>query len=406
MFPAPGLSDPRSRAEHESIAWPQSLTDRRDWSVAAAGRSSGEGDARERRNGHYPCMTPQDPSAVGRAVLPPPDPAFRGRIEEAFKDSEADYPEPLRAPAGAPNVLLVMGDDIGYGHMSGFGGPANTPTFDRLAKRGLSFTNFHTTAVCAASRAALLTGRNSHNVAMGGVPEISSGFPGYNGNIPRSDIGHAKDLAAKHPDKLAEMQALFDAEAHTYNVYPMANDFNEIVVAERPRLVSGDWASYGPGTIRLPEDAAINIKNRSFSLVAEVDNPDDNAEGMLVTLGGETGGYALFVLEGKPTFAYNWLGVEQYTVTASEPLPQGECTIVFDFAYDGGGPGKGGTGTLAVNGKTVAEGRIDKTVPVYFSTDDTFDVGEDWGTPMSDTYEPPFAFTGNLKRVTVHAKSP
>ncbi|MGH9282602.1 MAG: arylsulfatase, partial [Acidimicrobiales bacterium] len=173
-----------------------------------------------------------------------------------------------------------------------------------------------------------------------------------------------------------------------------------------PRLVSGDWASYGPGTIRLPEDAAINIKNRSFSLVAEIDNPDGNAEGMLVTLGGETGGYALFVLEGKPTFVYNWLGVEEYTVTGSEPLPQGECTIVFDFAYDGGGPGKGGTGTLTVNDKTVAEGRIDKTVPVYFSTDDTFDVGEDWGTPMSDTYEPPFAFTGTLKKVTVHAKSP
>ncbi len=127
---------------------------------------------------------------------------------------------------------------------------------------------------------------------------------------------------------------------------------------------------------------------------------------MLVTLGGETGGYALLVLEGKPTFVYNWLGVEEYTITASEPLPPGECTIVFDFAYDGGGAGKGGTGTLSVNDKTVAEGRIDKTVPVYFSTDDTFDVGEDWGTPMSDTYEPPFAFTGNLTKVTVHAKSP
>jgi hypothetical protein len=89
-----------------------------------------------RRSGHYPWMTgAQDSSAVDRAVLPPPDPEFRGRIEEAFKDSEADYPEPLRAPAGAPNVLLIMGHDIGYGHMSAFGGPANTPTFDRLTER-------------------------------------------------------------------------------------------------------------------------------------------------------------------------------------------------------------------------------------------------------------------------------
>ena len=99
-----------------------------------------------------------------------------------------------------------------------------------------------------------------------------------------------------------------------------------------------DW----PGTIRLPEDAAINIKNRSFSLVAEIDNPDGDAEGMLFTLGGETGGYALFVLEGKPTFVYNWLGVERYPITSPEPLPQAESTIRFDFAYDGGGPGKGG----------------------------------------------------------------
>jgi arylsulfatase len=119
-------------------------------------------------------------------VLPPPDPSFRGRIEVALEDSTGEFPEPLEAPQGAPNVLLVMGDDIGYGHMSGFGGPADTPVFDRLATQGLRFTNFHTTAVCAASRAALLTGRNAHSVGMGAIPEGSIGFPGYNAVIPRS----------------------------------------------------------------------------------------------------------------------------------------------------------------------------------------------------------------------------
>jgi arylsulfatase len=104
----------------------------------------------------------------------------------AFKDSKADWPEPLRAPQGAPNVLLIMGDDIGYGHMSAFGGPADTPVFDRLAQQGLRFTNFHTTPVCAASRAAILTGRNPHSVGMGAIPEASVGFPGYNAVIPRS----------------------------------------------------------------------------------------------------------------------------------------------------------------------------------------------------------------------------
>ena len=94
----------------------------------------------------------------------------------------------------------------------------------------------------------------------------------------------------------------------------------------------------------------------------------------------------------------------RYTIAATKPLPKGPCTIRFDFAYDGGGAGKGGTGTLSVNDKQVAEGRIDKTVPVVFSTDDTFDVGADWGTPVSPTYQPPFEFTGPLKEVTVEAK--
>ncbi|SDU76513.1 arylsulfatase [Jiangella alkaliphila] len=756
-----------------------------------------------------------NPGAVDRTVLPPPEPAFGGRIEVALEDSTADFPMPLRAPEGAPNVLLIMGDDIGYGHMSGFGGPADTPVFDRLADRGLRFTNFHTSPVCAASRAALLTGRNGHSVGMGAIPETSVGFPGYTASIPRSaatvleilrqngygtawvgkthltpiheitaagpfdrwpggmgaeyfygffgpgvsqwhpplwenstpvqapatpeegysleadmadktiafiqrqrsihpekpwlafyapsghkppvgvppewieryrgrfddgydvlrertlarqkelgivsagtrlatpppalpawadlseadqkvgahwmevfcgaveftdhqigriidaieetgdadntliiylagdngptpegglhgtmnklsyfngvqeslddlveqidafgtpeshgsypaawayatstpftygkevtsgggcstaaviswparisdgggirrqfhhlndiaptilecvgvpepvrvngidqrpmegvsmlytfddpdaadrhttqyfellggraiyhdgwwagtrhgvdgvsfakttvpydqdvwelydmraDFGQATDLAARRPDKLEELRALFDREARRYNVYPLADNAMALLTADRPKLVHGDQASYGPGTIRLAEDAVINIKNRSFSLTAEIDNPHGDAEGTLVTLGGETGGYALLVVDGRPTFHYNYLGLHRYTITATEPLPTGPCTIIFDFAYDGGGPGKGGTGTLTVNGKPVGEGRIERTVPVYFSTDDTFDVGEDWGTPISPTYRTPFAFTGTLKKVTVQAK--
>ncbi|HEX8782977.1 MAG TPA: arylsulfatase, partial [Steroidobacteraceae bacterium] len=121
-----------------------------------------------------------------RSVLPPPDPTFQGKIGLTLKDSKADYQHPLSAPKGAPNVLLIVGDDIGYAHMSAFGGPANTPTFDRLAQQGLRFTNFHTTAICSASRAALITGRNAHSVGMGATPEVAVGFPGYNATIPRS----------------------------------------------------------------------------------------------------------------------------------------------------------------------------------------------------------------------------
>ena len=244
-------------------------------------------------------------------------------------------------------------------------------------------------------------GRDGVTASKGDMPFDQDVWELYN---TRTDFGHATNLAAEHPDKLKELQALFDREARRYNVYPMADDVSELLTAERPKLVTGNKASYGPGTVRLPEDAAINIKNRSFSLIAEVENSDGDAEGTLVTLGGETGGYAFLVVQGKPTFHYNWLGRERYTSTATESLPQGECTIEFDFAYDGGGMGKGGTGALTVNGKKVGEGRIDKTVPVYFSTDDTFDVGEDWSTPVSATYKPPFRFTGTLKKGSVEAK--
>jgi arylsulfatase len=159
-----------------------------------------------------------------------------------------------------------------------------------------------------------------------------------------------------------------------------------------------------PDPVRLVEEAAIDIKNRSFTITADVENPDGNVggrQGMLATMGGETGGFAFMVTDGKPVFIYSYIGLEWYTITATETLPKGNCTIVFDFKYDGGGKGKGGTGTLSINGKKVGEGRIQKTVPTMFSTDDTFDVGEDWGTPVSSTYNCPAKFTGRLKKVTV-----
>ncbi|MGI9430043.1 MAG: arylsulfatase, partial [Bythopirellula sp.] len=749
-------------------------------------------------------------------ILPLPDPVFKGKIEMSLKDSTPNWPEAVKPPKGAPNVLLIMGDDIGFGHMGSFGGPANTPEFDRLAKEGLRFTDFHATPVCAASRAALITGRNAHSVGMGMVPEFASGFPGYNASYPKSaadvlqilrlngyatawigksdstpiheittagpfdrwptrgadyfygffgpgvsqwypplwentrpvrppktpeegyifeadmadkaigfirqnktihpdrpwimyyapaghkppiaapknfikrnrgkfDDGYDKmrerilarqlklgvvpagtklapwperlphwdelsdldkkvgarwmevfnaavehtdyqvgrvlaaieemgdrentvviwiagdngaspegglhgimnkmtyansvpesleeqakrmdefggptshgsypaawgyatstpynygkmvtsggaistamtiswpgkikdpggirtqfthlidvvptileiagvpepkrvngidqkpmegssmmyavadakakelhteqyfeltggramvkdgwwaitrhgldgvsgvqagpippfdedvwelfdkrndfslstDLANKHPKKLAELQRLFDRDARKFNVYPMANNPLDYLKVEKPKLVSGDKVRYGPGTIRLPEDAVIDIKNRSFSIVAEVENRDGKAEGLLVTNGGETGGYAFVIQNGKPVFHSNYLSLERYMVASSDPLPQGKSTIRFDFAYDGGGFGKGGTGTLSVNGKKVGEGRIDKTVPFLYAFDESFDVGEDWGTPVSPTYKVPFKFSGTIKHVTIEAR--
>ena len=158
--------------------------------------------------------------------------------------------------------------------------------------------------------------------------------------------------------------------------------------------------TYYPGTTRLNAELAPDILNKSYSITAQVDNPDGKAEGVLVTQGGKFGGYGLFVQNGKPSFVYNWGDSARYTITAAEPLPPGKSTIRFDFAWDGGKPGAGGTGTFFVNDKKVGEGRVEHTMMTGFSFDETFDVGEDSGTPAAD-YRIPFRFTGKLEKLTI-----
>lgn len=118
--------------------------------------------------------------------LPKPDPQFKGKIGETYKDSTPSYPQPVKAPKGAPNVLLILLDDVGFGMCSTFGGPVPTPNMDKLANNGLKYTHFHTTALCSPTRAALLTGRNHHSVGTGVIIECGTGYPGYTGIIPRS----------------------------------------------------------------------------------------------------------------------------------------------------------------------------------------------------------------------------
>lgn len=131
---------------------------------------------------------------TGGTQLPKPDPKFQGKIGETYKDSTADYPQPVKAPKGAPNVLLILLDDVGFGMCSTFGGPVPTPHLDKLAKNGLKYNNFHTTALCSPTRGALLTGRNHHSCATGVIIEMGTGFPGYTGIIPRNTSVVAQTL--------------------------------------------------------------------------------------------------------------------------------------------------------------------------------------------------------------------
>lgn len=125
-------------------------------------------------------------SAFAQEALPRPDPEFKGTIGRTIETSKPDYPQPIRAPKGAPNILVVLLDDVGFGMASTFGGPVPTPNMDKLAKGGLSYTRFHTTALCSPTRAALLTGRNHHSAGTGVVIEMGTGYPGYTGIMPRS----------------------------------------------------------------------------------------------------------------------------------------------------------------------------------------------------------------------------
>jgi arylsulfatase A-like enzyme len=221
------------------------------------------------------------------------------------------------------------------------------------------------------------------------------------------DFSQANNLAAQNPKKLKELQAVFEREAKKYNVYPLNSDLaGRLDLRLRPSLTRGrSTFTYYPGTIRVPEGTAPDTKNKSFTITAEVEIPDGGAEGVLITQGGRFGGWGLLLMDGKPEFDYALSQQPQhkYRITSNEKLAPGKHTIKLDFKYDGTGYGKGGIGTLSVDGKQVAQGKIEHTIPVRFSLDETMDVGEDTGTPVVEDYlnKMPFKFTGVLKKVVV-----
>ena len=221
------------------------------------------------------------------------------------------------------------------------------------------------------------------------------------------DFSQANNLAAQNPEKLKELQAIFDQEAKKYHVYPLDATFAERAdVSIRPSLTRGRTTfTYYPGTVRVPEGSAPDTKNRSFTITAEVEIPDGGADGVIITQGGRFGGWALLLLDGKPEFDYAFSNHKEhkYRVAAKEKLAAGKHTLKFDFQYEGPGYGKGGIGTLSVDGKEVAQEKIDRTIPVRFSLDETMDVGMDTGTPVVEDYvkKMPFRFTGDLKKVIV-----
>ena len=220
------------------------------------------------------------------------------------------------------------------------------------------------------------------------------------------DFSEANNLAAKNPEKLAKLQKLFLSEARKYNVLPLDDRVSErFDVQDRPSPASGrTTVTYYSSGVSIPEGSAPNLKNRSFTITAEVEIPENGAEGVLLTQGGRFAGWGFFLKDSKPTYVYNFVNAERYIIQSPEKLAPGKSTIKFNFDYDGGGVGAGGIGRLFINDQPVAEGRIAKTIPYRLALDETFDVGRDTGTPIVETYQVPFAFTGNLQKVTLNLK--
>lgn len=226
----------------------------------------------------------------------------------------------------------------------------------------------------------------------------------------RTDFSLINNLAEKHPKKLKAMQALFLKEAEKNNALPIDDRVIERVNAElvgRPDLMAGRTSlTLAQGMSGMTENVFLNIKNKSKSITAELDIPEAGANGVIIAQGGRFGGWSLYLKDGKPAYTYNFLGLNSYTVSAQEVLPQGKTKLVFDFAYDGGGLGKGGVGTLSVDGRKVAEGRIEKTQAMVFSADETADVGIDDSTPVVAGIGegPQTRFTGKIEKVTVEVR--
>ena len=228
----------------------------------------------------------------------------------------------------------------------------------------------------------------------------------------QSDFSLANNLAAKNPQKLAELQEVFLKEAAKHHVLPMDDRVFERLDAAsvgRPDLMAGRTSmTLAEGMTGMMEAVFVNVKNRSKTVTAEVDVPASGGNGTILAQGGRFGGWSLYVKDGVPAYDYNFLGLQHTSIVSSKPLPAGKATIRFDFASDGGGPGKGGVGTLYVNDEQVAQGRIEHTQAGLFSADETADVGIDLGTPVVESIgaEAKSRFTGHIPKVTVEVRAP
>jgi hypothetical protein len=219
------------------------------------------------------------------------------------------------------------------------------------------------------------------------------------------------NLAAKHPEKLKALQELFLVEAEKNFALPIDDRSVERVNAAlvgRPDLMAGRTSlTLAEGMTGMTENVFLNIKNKSKTITAEIEVPKETqVHGTVIAQGGRFGGWSVFVKDGVPAYHYNFLGLQQTTVFATNKLPEGKSTLRVEFSYEGGGVGKGGTTSLFLNDQKIGEGKIPRTQAMVFSKDETADIGIDLATPVVESIgaEQKSKFTGRIPKLTVEVK--
>lgn len=235
----------------------------------------------------------------------------------------------------------------------------------------------------------------------------------------RNDWTQNKNLAATETKKLQEMQDLLWIEISKYQVLPLDSSVAARLVAPRPSLTAGRREfTYTYPVSGIPLGDAPNLLNTSYQLIAEIEVPQEGAEGVIATQGGRFGGWGFYVLKNKPVFVWNLVDLQRIRWEAPEALAPGKHTVAFDFKYNGmgagtlafnssSGLGQGGMGTLSVDGKVVVTQKMERTLPLILQWDETFDIGQDTGTPVDDRdYQVPFTFTGKLVKLNLKLDPP
>jgi len=233
------------------------------------------------------------------------------------------------------------------------------------------------------------------------------------------DFSQSTDIAAQHPDKVKQMKQMFIAEAKKYQVFPLDASVAARIVAPRPNITAGRKEFvYTRPMVGLPQGDSPLLLNTSYTITADIDVPQGGAEGMILTSGGRFGGYGFYLLKGKPVFLWNMVDLERIKWESGDALQPGHNVVVFDFKYDGAGPGtlvynnftgvgRAGTGTLSVNGKVVDTKQMPKTLPMILQWDESFDIGSDTLTGVNDAdYQPPFKLTAKLNKLTLDVNRP